>query len=600
MLLQRDLSFFAIPPGVLRLTRVEPNPDAPADCARYLLVGDATTGPITTLWPDEGAPLPAARPDTDASFRLKIVHFNDLHGQITHFSQRGAQPIFARMAGYIGDLRARYANHPRRGVLAFSAGDDSVGSVFDALIGDSPSSFQLHAAYRLYSAAGIDACALGNHDLDLGPRLLAQALLADARFPLLSANLAGCSWLSGLYFPAALYVVKGVRVAVIGLTTPGQIAPHPDSTLHLVDPIRVVQNLLPALAEISDVRIVLSHLGYSLRASSATVLMAGDVELAEALPPGSIHAIIGGHTHHALNEQGLSPHNIVNGIPIVQAGKLGEFVGEVDITVGRRCAAVTSVQLIPTRELPVDAAFEAAHVQPLVRAAQPIFEQVLGEVADDPDMSVDVVRNEFAADESALANFVADALVERCRLAGYPVDFAAIDATCISAGLPPGRLTYGDWFNVMPYADTVRICTITGAELQHLLCDNAQRADRPEEAHTERGFLHFSRAVRYRIRLGNTRTTATVTAATVDGRPLAEQQARIFKAACTSFMHTPAGAWEQQACDRLQMTLFDAHKLPKEDTRLFVRNETLAYIRDHGGVTPESGARRDGRLVVEE
>ncbi len=152
----------------------------------------------------------------------------------------------------------------------------------------------------------------------------------------------------------------------------------------------------------------------------------------------------------------------------------------------------------------------------------------------------------------------------------------------------------------MPYADTVRICTITGAELQRLLCDNAQRADRPEEAHTERGFLHFSRAVRYRIRLGNARTTATVTTATVDGRPLAEQQARIFKVACTSFMHTPASAWEQQACDRLQMTLFDAHKLPKEDTNLFVRNELIAYIRGHGGVTPESGARRDGRLVVEE
>ena len=65
-------------------------------------------------------------------------------------------------------------------------------------------------------------------------------------------------------------------------------------------------------------------------------------------------------------------------------------------------------------------------------------------------------------------------------------------------------------------------------------------------------------------------------------------------------MHTPASAWEQQACDRLQMTLFDAHKLPTEDTNLFVRNELIAYIRGHGGVTPESGARRDGRLVVEE
>ena len=268
-------------------------------------------------------------------------------------------------------------------------------------LGDDPATYRVHAAYRLYTAAGVDACAMGNHDLDLGARLLAHALSTDAHFPLLTANLAGCSWLAGLYFPAALFVVKGVRVAVAGLTTPAQIAPQPDSTLHFVHPVEVMHNLLPALTGISDVVIVLSHLGYSLRSSSASVLAAGDVELAESLPPGRVHLIIGGHTHHALNEQGLSPHNIVNGIPIVQAGMLGDFVGEVDITVGRGCAAVTHAQLIPTLHLPVDEAFEGAHVQPLLRAVQPIFDQELGIVADDPDLSTDAMCNDFAAGESA-------------------------------------------------------------------------------------------------------------------------------------------------------------------------------------------------------
>ena len=599
MLLQREPGFFAIPPGVLRLTQVEPRPDGPPDYTRYLLVGDATVGPITAIWPDAGAALPARAAACAHSFRLKIIHFNDLHGHITYFSAHGAQPVFSRMAGYIRSLHERYANHPHRGLLVLSAGDDAVGSVFDALLGDSVATFQAHAAYRLYSTAGVDACTIGNHDLDLGVRLLAQALMTDAHFPLLSANLAGCSWLSGLYFPAALFVVKGVRVAVVGLTTPGQIAPQPDSTLNFVDPVPVMQNLLPALNAISDVTIVLSHLGYSLHSSSASVLLAGDVELAEALPPGSVHAIIGGHTHHALNEQGLSPHNIVNGIPIVQAGKLGEFVGEVDITVGHRCAAVTNVQLITTHDLPVDEVFEVRHVQPLVQVVQPIFDQELGIAIDDSDLSFDAVRNDFAAGESALANFVADALVERCRLAGYAVDFAAIDITCIAAGLPQGRLTFGDWFRVMPYADTVHICLITGAQLQHLLADNAHRADRPEEAHTERGFLHFSRGVRYHIQLGDSRTVATVMTASFEDVPLTDQLARTFRVACTSFMHMPASSWERQACDRLHMTLFDARKLPKQDTRLFVRTELIAYIRDHGGVTPTSGAQRDGRLVIE-
>ncbi len=597
MLLNRPRDFYAIPARALRLTRI-----AAADAdgvERFLLVGDATAGPIAQIIPDAGETLPAKRHDLDYPFRLKIAHFNDLHGHLVHFGRNGVQPVFARMAGYIDALRRRFRHHPQRGVLALSAGDDSVGSVFDALLGYDPDTFQTHAAYRLYSAAGIDACAMGNHDLDLGVRLLAKALMTDAAFPLLTANLAGCSWLSGMYFPAALFVVKGVRVAVIGLTTPAQIAPQPDSTLHFVHPVGAVENLLPVIKEISDVVLVLSHLGYSLASSSASVLAAGDRELAAALPHGAVHAIIGGHTHHALNEQGLSPHNVVNGIPIVQAGKQGEFLGEVDITVGRQWAAVTNVQLLATAHLPDDDAFEQQHVQPLLRQVKPLFAEPLGIVADHRDLNHDNVRNELAAHESALCNFITDALVERCRLAGHAVDFAAIDASCIASGLPMGQLTFGDWFRVTPYADTIQVCTLSGRQLEQLLQENARRADRPDEAHIERGFLHFSRAVRYRIVPGAHRSQAQAVDITVDGQPLAAHLDRTFVMACTSFTQTLANPWEQMARDDLHLSL-NAVALPKRDTHRFVRNELLAHIRAHGGVTAEGGARRDGRLVVEE
>ncbi len=597
MLLNRPRDFYAIPAGALRLTRI-----APADAdgvERFLFVGDATAGPITQIIPDAGAALPTKCLEIDYPFRLKIVHFNDLHGHLVHFGRGGVQPIFARMAGYFDALRRQFRSHPQRGALVLSAGDDSVGNVFDALLGYDPDSFQAHAAYRLYSAAGVDACAMGNHDLDLGVRLLAKALMTDAAFPLLTANLAGCSWLSGMYFPAALFVVKGVRVAVIGLTTPAQIAPQPDSTLHFVHPVGAVENLLPALRAISDVVIVLSHLGYSLASSSASVLAAGDRELAAALPPGAVHVIIGGHTHHALNEQGLSPHNVVNGIPIVQAGKQGEFLGEVDITVGRRWAAVTNVQLLATARLPDNDAFEQQHVQPLLKQVEPLFAEPLGVVADHRDLNSDNVRNELAAHESALCNFITDALLERCRLAGEPVDFVAIDASCIASGLPLGPLTFGDWFRVTPYADTIQLCTLSGRQLEQLLQENARRADRPDEAHIERGFLHFSRNVRYRIVPGARRCDAQAVDITVDGQPLAEQLDRTFVMACPSFTQALANPWEQTARDDLQLAL-NAAALPKRDTHRFVRNELLAFIRAHGGVTAESGARRDGRLVVEE
>jgi 2',3'-cyclic-nucleotide 2'-phosphodiesterase (5'-nucleotidase family) len=156
-----------------------------------------------------------------------------------------------------------------------SAGDDLVGSVFDELIGDDPDSYTVHAGYHLYSASGVDIAQLGNHDLDTGTRLLAHAIRRDARFPLLSANLVGSSLLAGLYYPAVLFVLKGVRVGIVGLTTPAQTKHRDDVEFRIANPIRVAHNLLPAVRPLCDVLILLTHLGRSLVDHTATVLEAG-------------------------------------------------------------------------------------------------------------------------------------------------------------------------------------------------------------------------------------------------------------------------------------------------------------------------------------
>lgn len=77
------------------------------------------------------------------------------------------------------------------------------------------------------------------------------------------------------------------------------------------------------------------------------------------------------------------------------------------------------------------------------------------------------------------------------------------------------------WYNSL-------IRWLTGRDLQLLLMDNAQRVEFPGEPHTERGFLHFSREVRYRIRLG-----------------LDRQLGRRLLVASPSFLRAGAAAWER-------------------------------------------------------
>ena len=561
----------------------------------FVLKGDACSGLVTDIRPvGEGTGLPPRREMNGRPFRLKVLHVNDLHGSLVRLSPYGELPVFSRIAWRVRELRRQCRHDPDSGVLFVSAGDELAGSLFEGLLDDLGSSCS-HAAYRLYSAAGLNAAALGNHELDLGVQGLRRAIGQEARFPVLAANLPLPEALKDCIFPAAVLLVKGIRVGMIGLTAPIQGNRGASQGLQPVDPLPVLRNLLPALQELCDVILILSHLGYSLNTATAPVKDAGDRELAQQLPRGVVSLIVGGHTHLALNENGLQQSNIVNGIPIVQAGMSGRYLGEVTIT-RNGATAVTSARLLPTADLPCDEGFDRAQVRPLLEDVRPLLERRYGRVASHTDLLEDALRNDFAAGESALANYLADALVRRCREQGVDVDFAVLDASAVNAGLPAGGTLKGrDLYRLVPYADTIRTCRIDGRQLLALLQDNACRLDMPGEPHTERGFLHFSREVRYQICAAGDGRPASVYCASFNGRPLEELLEQDFVFAAPSFVRRLAAAWEKEAREAGSLPLVDLRSWGFEDTGLSLRREIMEYVRLQGGVLDVC---RDGRLQV--
>lgn len=587
--------------GRLRLHRGYPNPKNASDRELYLFTGDPTAGLIEEIIPDEGVVLPDSLPGLKTEdFFLTLYHFNDVHGHLVRFTPDGDEPVFTRMAYQINEKRTKVENDPFRAVLTLSAGDDCIGTVFDELMDDTFESNPVHASYRLYSAAGVDLSVLGNHDFDMGIDVLKQSIHNDAKFPILAANLTDCPSLQGLYFPAALLVIKGIRIGIIGLATSAEYKISKKlSQIH--NPVQTALNILPAIRPLCDVVILLTHLGYSLAATSAITAEAGDVELAKSLPYAGVHLIVGGHSHHELNHQGLNPHNIVNGIPIVQAGSLGRYLGRVDLRIRQKSTAVAHVRLIPTETIPVDHLLEQKVMRPLIHRARSYFARVLGSVGDDSKLSTDYVRNNFASGELALANFITDGMVKQLRKAGQTADLAMIDSSCVRRGLNVGgQLTYGDWFNVMPFADTIRFYQLNGGQLRDLIHDNAKRIDLPGEPNTERGFLQFSSEIHYTVQLGKTRKKTIILEILVNGIPIEEQLEKEFLIATTSFVRELAGNWENCHDQSSGCDLVKIQDITHFESDYFMRRELVKCIIDQGGITHETGARLDGRLKVEE
>ena len=151
---------------------------------------------------------------------MSLVGTNDLHGHIE---------ALPRLGGYLANLRRARARDGG-GVVLVDAGDMFQGTL-ESNLGEGA------AVVRAYNALGYAAAAIGNHEFDYGPvgpaaaprapgddaRGALKARAAEARFPLLAANLAETRrarrppWPN--VRPTTIVQVAGVKVGVIGMTT---------------------------------------------------------------------------------------------------------------------------------------------------------------------------------------------------------------------------------------------------------------------------------------------------------------------------------------------------------------------------------------------
>ncbi|MFD2206121.1 bifunctional metallophosphatase/5'-nucleotidase [Kiloniella antarctica] len=627
--------------GELQLVPATPNPLGSIE-KLFLLKGDPLKTPINRIVTEDGNAVPTPKLAAGERRVLRVLHFNDMHNHITELhGKKGDTHRFSQIVKRVKEVRAAAAED--EAVLFVSAGDDHTGSIFDELMGWNVDEFVADAGYRTYSAAGLDIAAIGNHEFDRGAELLKKAVQTDARFPLLSANVHSSQHMKRDedYVAAAIAEIKGLRVGLIGLTTniDTRVGQEDDLTLAVDRPLKAVENLLPAVAEVSDVVVILSHCGYGVgkhtsgKAATARDVGEGDFAiagLASKLTDKPV-VVVGGHTHTRLNEEKIEEANLIDGVLITQAEAHGKYLGDITMSIAAengRKDWYSSVSLHPIKksdkrvtvddpkyaslqqEGDYDAAFEQANIAPLIKALDSKLAEVIGEVKD-ADLTRDKMVVSRYVGENRLANYMNDAVLARSQnFTDGPVDFALFNATGISSGVEQGALSFKNWYDVMPYADAIHIASLSGQQIHDMLQSNAKRLLRAEEIATtdqegfvSRGFLHFSSGIRYEIDPGASAEQAKAINITLKGQPVEECLGKTFSMVLNTYLALGGFGenWNGKAIGGGvpgDIPSFDMRALEYNHTGLVYRNEVIAHIRNTKVISADTGARIDGRVVV--
>ena len=415
--------------------------------------------------PQLSPPQPTARPP----LQLTILHTNDHHGRFWPNAD-GEYGLAARKT-VIDRIRAEVAAAGGHSLL-LDGGDVNTGVPESDLLDAEPD-------FKGMALLGYDAMAVGNHEFDKPPAVLARQR-QWAGFPLLSANI----YQDGqrVFEPYRIFTRGGYRIAVLGLTTddtPKMVLPDHVRGITFRKPADEATQLVPQLRSQADMVIAATHMGHYPDGQHG-VNAPGDVEMARRVP--GLDLIVGGHSQNPvcmLTENIRNPAHRPgqpcapdrqNGAWIVQAHEWGKYVGRADFVIDAGQVNLVTYQLIPINLKQAGAdgkkvvAGEPIPEDPALRSFLLPFQSVGQERLLVPVGQTDSVfdgdRVRVRSQPTTLGMLIARAMQDRTG-----ADLAVINGGGVRDSLPAGQITYRDVLKVQPFANTVGVLTLSGAEL---------------------------------------------------------------------------------------------------------------------------------------
>jgi len=390
-----------------------------------------------------------------------ILSTTDMHGRIfpiDYYTNKYDNVGIAKVATLIKDARKNDPN-----LLLVDSGDTIQGTPLEYYHNkrhNQPPDPMMLAMNALH----YNSMAVGNHEYNFGLKVLEKAR-SEAKFPWLSANTYDTATHQTHYKPYIVKEVNGVRIGVLGLTTPG--IPNWENLpnyagLEFHETISEAKKWVSILRdrEKVDVVIITMHMGIEedLRTGTLNPAQVPNENSATAIARqvSGIDVILMGHTHREV------PALVVNGVLLTQANRWASHVARVDLylekTDGRWRVDAKSARTIPVTEKTVVDAEIAQIGQPYDKETQDWLGRTIGESSD-----------ELTARDARFRDTAIIDLIQRVQLEAGKADVSMAASFNPQARIPKGKVTVRDIAGLYEYENTLVTLELTGQQLKDAL-----------------------------------------------------------------------------------------------------------------------------------
>ncbi len=379
--------------------------------------------------------------------KVTILQTSDIHGYISNhdFINQKNWGLYA-----LTGIMNNYSQEER---LLIDSGDFLQGSPLTHYIYENK--LNPHPVIELFNAIGYDALTFGNHEFNYGLDFLTDSL-AEFSGTILSANIAGMEKLLPIK-PYQIFEKKGVKIAVIGLTTmyvPNWEKPENISGLDFLSPVEIYGKYEQELKEKADIIVVNYHGGLECdlnKINEPTEKITGENQGAELLRNfDSIDVLLTGHQHRTFATK-------IKNTFTVQPANNGQYVSKIEIDADLK--KVVSAELVPADENNINNPLTTI-TNEVEKATEIYLDQVLGRASEDM-----IIEDIFTARKEghSLIN-----LISKVQLEVSGAMISALSLFDSAVGFKT-EISMRDLIANYPYPNTFVVVELTGQDLLEIM-----------------------------------------------------------------------------------------------------------------------------------